>query len=302
MAVDPANSAIANGTTRDAIQRRIEVLFYGTMGGLLDLLTGRDTSLPLDRAALEVAAIEFPGIEADGFVSLLNSHAAELRERLGDPPDGETYVREANRYLFDELGFRGNTTDYYDPRNSCLNEVLTARTGIPITLSLVYMEIARRLGKPVAGIGLPGHFIVRYDDGLYSAFIDPFHGGRLLDSEDCFALAREASQVEMEPDRKWLAPVSKRDLLRRMLRNLSAAHASRGQIDKATESLNLLIQANPDSPDEYRQRGILHTQAGRLSAAKQDLALYLDLSKTPEERERAKAEVSQIQNWIASMN
>ena len=285
-----------------AIHRRIEVLFYGTMGGLLDLLTGRDASLPLDRAALELAAIEFPEIEADAFVELLDSHAAELRERLSDSSDGEAYVREANRYLFDELGFRGNTADYYDPKNSCLNEVLTARTGIPITLSLVYMEIARRLGRPVAGIGLPGHFIVRYNDGLYSTFIDPFNGGRLLAADDCFALSREVSQVEIEPDRRWLAPVSKRDLLMRMLRNLSAAYNGRGHTDKAIAALNVLIEANPDSPEEYRQRGILQTQAGRLAAAKQDLARYLELAKSPDERERAKAEVHQLQHWIASMN
>jgi regulator of sirC expression with transglutaminase-like and TPR domain len=288
--------------TGAAIHRCIEVLFYGTMGGLLDLLTGKDASLPLDRAALELAAIEFPEIEADAFVGLLDSHAAELRAHLRGARDGEAYVREANRYLFDELGFRANTADYYDPKNSCLNEVLTARTGIPITLSLVYMEIARRLGRPVAGVGLPGHFIVRYDDRLYSTFIDPFHGGRLLGPEDCFALAREVAQVEIEPDRRWLAPVNKRDLLMRMLRNLSAAYSSRGQTDKAIEVLNLLIRANPDSPDEYRQRGILHTQAGRLGAAKQDLAHYLDLAKSPEERERAKAQVHQFQHWIASMN
>jgi regulator of sirC expression with transglutaminase-like and TPR domain len=285
-----------------AIQRPIEVLFYGTMGGLLDLLTGRDASLPLDRAALELAAIEYPEIEADAFVGLLDSYAAELQERVGDPSDGKAYVLEANRYVFDELGFRGNTADYYDPKNSCLNEVLTARTGIPITLSLVYMEIARRLGRPVTGIGLPGHFIVRYDDGRYSAFIDPFHGGRQLDSEDCFALSREVSQVEIEPDRRWLAPVSKRDLMLRMLRNLSGAYTSRGQTDKAINVLSLLIHANPDSPEEYRQRGILQTQAGRLAAAKQDLARYLDLAKSPDERERAKAQVHQIQHWIASMN
>lgn len=272
------------------------------MSGLLDLLTGRDPTLPLDRAALEVAGIEFPDIQPQDFVSLLDSHAAELRERLSGAEGGEGFVHETNRYLFDELGFRGNTTDYYDPKNSCLNAVLTARTGIPITLSVVYMEIVRRLGRPVAGIGLPGHFLVRYDDGLYSTFIDPFHGGRLLVAEDCFELAREVSQVEIEHDRKWLAPVTKRDLLLRVLRNLSAAYASRGQTDKAIEALNLLIRANPDSPEEYRQRGILQTQAGRIVAAKQDLARYLELVKSPEDRELAQQQVHQIQHWIASLN
>jgi regulator of sirC expression with transglutaminase-like and TPR domain len=287
---------------RSAIHRRIEVLFYGTMHRLLDLLTGQDSSLPLDRAALELAAIEFPEIDREAAVSLLDRYAAELRSRLSDPRDGRTYVRESNQYLFDELGFRGNTTDYYDPRNSCLNAVLTARTGVPITLSLVYMEISRRLGKTVEGIGLPGHFIVRYDDGFYATFIDPFHGGRLLDAEDCFALARDVSQVEIEPDLRWLAPLNKRDILLRMLRNLAAAYTSRGRTDKAIETVSLLIQANPNAAEEYRHRGILLVQAGHLAAAKQDLARYLELSKSPGERERAEAQVHRIQHWLASMN
>lgn len=272
------------------------------MPGFLDLITGRDFSLPLDRAALELAAIEFPEIDREATISLLDTYAAELRVRLSDPRDGKAYVRETNAYLFDELGFRGNTTDYYDPRNSCLNAVVSARTGIPITLSLVYMEIARRLGKVVEGIGLPGHFIVRYDDGFYSAFIDPFHGGRLLDVDDCFALAKEVSQVEAEPGPQWLAPVNKRDVLLRMLRNLGAAYTSRGRTDKAIETVSLLIQANPDCADEYRRRGILRVQAGHIAAAKQDLARYLELSKSPHEREQAKAQVHRIQNWMASMN
>jgi regulator of sirC expression with transglutaminase-like and TPR domain len=278
------------------------VLFYGTVDRLLAVLTGRDVSVPLDCAALELARIEFPAIDVDAFVSLLNSHAAELRGRLGDSRDGLAYVREANRYFFEDLGFRGNASDYYNPRNSCLNEVLTARTGIPITLSLVYMEVARRLGKPVQGIGLPGHFIVRYDDGLYSAFVDPFHGGRLLEPEECFALVREVAQVEVEPDLRWLAPVSKRDLLLRMLRNLSGAYASRGYTDKAIQVLSLLIRANPDSADEYRQRGALEVQAGRIVAAKQDLARYLELARSPEDREYAQSQVQKIQHWLASMN
>ena len=260
--------------------------------------------MPLDRAALELAAIEFPEveIEAEVFVSLLDSHAAELGGRLSDSRDGEAYVRKANQYLFEELGFHGNVSDYYNPRNSCLNEVLTARTGIPITLSLVYMEISRRLGRPVEGIGLPGHFIVRYDDGTYRTFVDTFHGGRLLGPAECFDLAREVSQMELEPDPQWLRPVSKRDLLLRMLRNLSAAYASRGHTEKAIETLNLLIQANPASADEYRQRGILEVQAGKSAAARQDLNRYLELAGSREDRERARAQIQDILRWVASMN
>src|SRR4029077_7941305 len=248
------------------------------------------------------ARIEFPELDAEAFLAVLDSHAEELRARLGGARGGLAYVTEANRYLFEELGFHGNTNDYYNPRNSCLNEVLTARTGIPITLSLVYIEIARRLEKPVQGIGLPGHFIVRYDDGLYSTFIDPFHGGRLLRAEECFALAREISHIELEPDAKWLASVGKRDILMRMLRNFGAAYTSRGLTSKAIDVFSLLIRANPDSPEEYRQRGALQVQAGKMIAAKEDLARYLELAQSPEDRARAKEQIQQIHHWLASMN
>ena len=278
------------------------MIFYGKVERLLELIEGRDASVPLDRAALELARIEFPKLEADDFIAILDSYAGELRERLKGARDGATYITETNRFLFDELGFRGNTSDYYDPRNSCLNHVLIARTGIPIALSLVYIEIARRLQRPVQGIGLPGHFIVRYDDGHYSVFLDPFHGGQRLEPDECFTLASGAAQREIEPDPKWLAPVSRRDILLRMLRNLGAAYSTRGLTAKAIDVLGLLIRANPDSADEYRQRGILEVQAGHVAAAKSDLQRYLELAPTPEERERAREDVQKIQHWLASMN
>src|SRR5215469_9304065 len=131
------------------------------MEPLADLLAGRSDALELDRAALELARIEYPGLEIDPFIAILDSYTAELSERLAGR-SGERYVQVANDYLFGELGFVGNAKDYYDPRNSCLNEVLTVRTGIPITLAVVYLEIGRRLAQPVFGIGLPGHFLVEY--------------------------------------------------------------------------------------------------------------------------------------------
>ena len=278
------------------------MLFYGTVDRILDLLSGRDMSIPLDRAALEMATIEFPELEPCAFIAVLDAHASELCRRLSNSRDGLVYVQEANRYLFDELGFRGNASDYYDPRNSCLNAVLTARTGIPITLSLVYLEVARRLGRPVQGIGLPGHFIVRYDDGLYSTFIDPFHGGRLLAPEECFALVRELAHTEIEPEANWLAAVGEREILMRMLRNLGAAYASRGLASKAIDVFSLLIRANPLSAEDYRQRGALEVQAGKIVAAKEDLARYLELAQSPEERARAKQQIQPIHHWLASMN
>src|SRR5262245_59813142 len=135
------------------------MLFYGSVNELLDLLRGI-AEPDLDRAALLLARIEYTNLEIDPYLELLDSYATELSSKLRPGFSGLDYVLTANRYLFEELGFAGNAENYYDPRNSCLNDVLTSRLGIPITLSVVYMEVARRLNKPVFGIGLPGHFLV----------------------------------------------------------------------------------------------------------------------------------------------
>jgi len=273
-----------------------------TVNRLLDLLAGRDPAVPLDRAALELATIEFPELEIDVFLALLDSYAYELQGRLNGSENGADYVREANRYLFDELGFSGNAPDYYNPRNSCLNEVLTARVGIPITLSLVYIEIGRRLGMPVRGIGLPGHFIVSYDDGLYCTYIDPFHRGRQLEQEQCFELAREASGLVLEPDPELLRPVENRQILLRMINNLHRAYLSRGYIGKAIEVIDLLIRVNPGSASEYRHRGALHVQNGNMTAARADLARYLQLAPEAADHDEVKEQLTKVQRWLASLN
>jgi regulator of sirC expression with transglutaminase-like and TPR domain len=280
----------------------MKMLFYGTVKRLLDLLAGRDRDVNLDQAALDLAQIEFPGLAIEPFLELLDSHAAELSERLTGAASGADFVTTANHYLFEELGFRGNTRNYYDARNSCLNEVLTRREGIPITLSLVYMEIARRLGKPVRGIGLPGHFVVRYDDGAYSTYIDPFNGGRLLTAQECFTLAREASGVELELDSRAHEPVSKRQILFRMINNLRRAYQQRGSNGKSLEILGLLLHANPNSAEEYRQRGLIHLQAEHMTAARADFTRYLELAPDASDRRNVEEHLRSIQRWLASIN
>ena len=146
----------------------------------------------LDRAALELATIQFPDLQPEPYLDQLNDLASQLGDRLRNFNDGRDFVETAQRFLFGELGFHGNEKDedHFDPRNSCLNQVLERRTGLPITLSVMYMEIARRLHMPVFGIGLPHHFVIQFDDGNYSTYIDPFHGGRVITALECFTLAR----------------------------------------------------------------------------------------------------------------
>jgi regulator of sirC expression with transglutaminase-like and TPR domain len=272
------------------------------VGELVELLSGRSDRLDLDRAALELASIEYPQLDISPFLALLDSYAAELESRLSARALGFQFVAELNHYLFSELGFTGNAKNYYDPRNSCLNEVLTARTGIPITLSLVYMEIARRLGRPVYGIGLPGHFVVQYDDGEFSSFIDPFHGGSLLTAAECFELARRSSGEQIPDDPAFLARVDKRHMIQRMINNLRSVYFFRRSYSKALKVLDLLIAANPQSADEYKQRSVAHLEMKAYTAARADLERYLMLAPQAPDREQMEHQLRGLRQYMARLN
>jgi regulator of sirC expression with transglutaminase-like and TPR domain len=272
------------------------------MKGLLDLLAGRSAELELDRAALELARIEFPQLQCDPFIGMLDAHAVELGGRLDGRRSGRDYVEAANDYLFGELGFRGNTANYYDPRNSCLNEVLTARTGIPIALAVVYLEIGRRLGQPVCGIGLPGHFLVQYRGSDFTAFIDVFGGGRFLTAGECFDVARKAGGTPRENDARLLAPVSKREIVIRMLRNLRNVYLMRRSYGKALETLNLLLEADTGAAEEFKQRGLVHLRRGNLAAACADLERYLRLAPDAPDSEEIAKQLRAARNGQARLN
>ena len=252
------------------------------MFDLIRLLAGETEDVPLDVAALQLAQIEYPGRELNSFLVLLDSYAQEFSERVSNDTDGEEFIALLNDYLFGELGFRGDTEDYYNPANSCLNDVLTRRLGIPITLSLTYMEIARRLGRPVYGIGLPGHFVALYDDGDFAAYLDPFHEGALLTEEECIDLAVRATGSQ--PDPSVLKPVGKRQIMIRMLNNLRAVYFQRKDLRRVVDVLGLLIRAEPGAPDPYKQRGMCLAQLNAFSGAESDLETYLRLSPNAGDR------------------
>lgn len=272
------------------------------MQPLLELLTGRSQELSLDRAALELARIEYPGLDVDPFIGILDSYAVELAERLAGSSGGAGFVQAANQYLFGELGFTGNAGNYYDPRNSCLNHVLITRTGIPITLSVVYLEIARRLVQPVSGIGLPGHFLVEYRDVDFAAFIDVFNRGRVLTRKECFALARQSTGVPLDDDPRMLAPTGKRQILLRMLRNLRGVYFHREAYRKALPVLNLLVAADPQAAEEFKLRGMVHLHLRNLAAARSDLETYLHLAPAATGRAEIEQRLRALRNYQAGLN
>lgn len=264
---------------------------------LLDLLGGRSSSIELDRAALEIARVEYPDLDASGCIAELDRHAWAIAERAGDLSDGARFVEAANSYLFGEAGFRGNEDDYYHPDNSCLNRVLETKLGIPITLSLIYIEIARRLAKPIQGVGLPFHFLVRYDDPGFTAIIDPFRGGAILSEAQCCELLQADSL-----DHALLEPVDRRFIAMRMINNLRAIYFGRRESLKALQVLDLLIAADPNSPEEHRQRAAALLHERRNAEALTAFQRYLALSPNAPDRERVEEQMRSIAFRIASRN
>ncbi len=251
----------------------------------------------LDRAALELAAIDNPDLAPEPILDQLNELAANLGDRLRNFNDGREFVEKAQAYLFEELGFHGNEQDFFDSRNSCLDQVLERRTGIPITLSVLYMEIARRLAMPVFGIGLPRHFVIEFDDGNYSAYIDPFHGGRTVTPQECFTLA--GAPVA---DPALLRRVSKKTIVMRMLQNLRGVYLRREDWARAVQTLDLLLIGAPELTPWYKQRGLLQLELKRYQAARADLEKYLTLTPQAPDAEEIRKQLQAIHTWLARMN
>ncbi len=272
------------------------------MQRLLDALRDERSSVSLDVAALEMAAIEFPGLDLEASLFRLDNLAEQVQAQLTPQAPGLDFIKAANELLFEVLQYRGNEEEYYDPRNSCLNSVLMRRLGIPITLSVVYIEVARRCHRHVYGVGLPGHFIVAYEDAESRYWIDPFHSGRILTFADCSALARQTANVDLRSNPAVLSAVNKRQILVRMLSNLKAIYLRGEAFDKARQVLNLLIEAAPDYAEEYRHRGIVHLRQHNHKAAKEDLETYLRLEPNAPEREQVQKQLLLIDRWRAGLN
>lgn len=182
-----------------------------------ELVAGAEEAIPLDEATLTIAATADPAVDVRAYLGKLDALAAGCRAPTLDG---------VISHLFGRDGFVGDTVSYYDPRNSFLNHVIDRRRGIPITLSILTMEVGRRIGAPTAGVGLPGHFLLR-DKVDPNVFVDPYHRGRLLDAAECERLWRRQAgeQGEFSPD--WLEPIGKRSILARVLANLKAIYAAR---------------------------------------------------------------------------
>lgn len=267
-----------------------------------ELLARPDEDWELDRAALLLAAEEYPLLQIEPYLSLLDSFASRARVRDDLFADPVTRIMRLNEVLFSEFGFRGNTDQYFDARNSFLNDVLDRRTGIPITLSVVYLEVARRIELPLVGVGLPGHFLVKYDDGAQEILLDPFHGGRLLTEDDCRAKIAEMYQGEMRFHKALLAAVSKRQILLRMLRNLKGIYAQAKDHAKTLSVIERLLLLAPEADTELRDRGLVHFGLQRYAEARADLEAYLRRAPQASDAKDIKDLLAKVRQRQAQLN
>lgn len=262
-----------------------------------------EPALPLARAALLFARGEYPELAVDEYLARLDTMAAVVRARLPTAADSRTTLQALNHHLFEELGFSGNMADYYDPGNSYLNEVLDRRRGIPISLSVIYLEVAWRLEVPLEGVGFPGHFLVRLDlaDGI--AVLDPFNGGISLGIDELHERLRLIQTDPEESDlAELLAGTGKRDILARLLRNLKAIYLQRAAWLQALEISNRLLLVVPDSGLDLRDRGLVLEQLDCPHAALADYRRYLRMAPTAADRRPIARRVAGLSRDLPRLN
>ena len=265
-------------------------------------LARAEDELELDRAALLLAAEEYPQLEIEPCLAQLDEFAERARANDATQASPITRLLRLNDVLFGELGFHGNTENYFDARNSLLNDVLERRTGIPITLSVVYIEVARRLGLPVVGVGMPGHFLVKYQDEDDEILLDPFHGGRLLSEEDCFQMVLQMFQGRVVFERALLDAVSKRQILTRMLQNLKGIYARAGDHAKTLGVIERALLITPDALQEIRDRGLVQAALGRLNPALADLESYVRRAPKADDAAAVKDKITELKQRRAQLN
>lgn len=261
-----------------------------------------DDEIELGRAALCIAALEYPGLDVEAYVGRLERLAEQAGERVAGRTQAPEIVRALADLLHGEHGFAGNTEAYYDPRNSYLNDVLDRRLGIPITLSALYLVIGRRLGLPLEGVGMPGHFLVRLRHPVHPLLLDPFADGRIIGEAECAERVRAIYGPTSRITPAMLDAVESRTILYRMLTNLKHIYASGEDWPRAIRTIDALLVVNPGAIAEYRDRGMLRFRAGDLRRARADLDHYLVTAPVVEDASGIREQIALIDRLDAMRN
>lgn len=273
--------------------------YFGTLVGQ----AVEDERIDLACAALCIARLEYPDLQFQPYLRRLDEYARRVGARIAQPGDEAETIAALNDVLFAEEGFRGNTDDYYDPRNSFLSDVLDRKLGIPITLALVYMEVARRIGFPLFGVGMPGHFLLKhYDVEGRQLVLDPFHQGELLSAAECQSRLDQiyGGGVALQPE--MLVAVTRRQMLVRMLANLKGIYLTNRDFRRALAIVDLVLAIYPRSAEDVKQRAVLRYNLGMTRGALADLEDYLKMSPEASDADEIRQTALAIRRQLASLN
>jgi len=266
-----------------------------------EIVARDDDAINLAEAALLIAAEEYARLDIALYLEKLDHFGDLARARVGAGVDAHDAIVALNATLFEKLGFRGNREQYRDPRNSFLNAVIDRHTGIPITLTVVYMEVARRIGLFIQGVGLPLHFVAKHPSASGDIFIDPFNGGRLIGEIGCAEILSQMSGGRMALKPEHLEAVTTKQILTRMLNNLLGVYST-SDPHRALAAIERILILNPGSPNHTRDHGLLLALTGDNQGAITELELYLDLLRDAPDAETIREQIKTIKQNRARLN
>jgi regulator of sirC expression with transglutaminase-like and TPR domain len=262
-----------------------------------------DERIDLAKAALTFARIEYPDLDLTSYLRRIDQFGERAGKKITETGDPGESIAAVNEVLFVEEMFRGNTVDYYSPLNSFLNDVLDRRLGIPITLSLIYMEVARRIGFPLFGVGMPGHFLLKhYDVAGHSTLIDVFDGGRIVTEDDCQKKLNAIWDGQLVLQPQFLLPVTRRQMLTRMLNNLKTIYLSQRNFRKTLRIVDLILVSYPRSPEDVKQRAVLRYNLDDFRGALADFEEYVRMLPDASDAEEIKQTALSLRRSMALMN
>ena len=257
---------------------------------------------PLDRAALAIGLEQYPDLVVDEYLKRIDSLAARVEVLVGEDRSVSSVLEGLKEVLFIQEALKPNQEDYYDPRNSFINDVLDRKVGIPISLSIIFMEVARRLDFPVHGVGFPGHFLVKVHEHEKELLIDVFNRAKIITEKDCQELLDQiyGGSVAIQPS--FLQSMSKKSIISRMLFNLKAIYYQREDYYKALTMVERILMLNPGTPSEIRDRGLLFMQTSLFAKALADLNYYLRATPSSDDASYIEGHIHTLRKIIAAGN
>jgi len=265
-------------------------------------VSGPDDRVDLACAVLEIARDDYPDLDVAGYLRRIDQIAVHVMERLGSEKTVYHRIAALNSVMFEEHGFHGNRRNYYDPKNSFLNEVIERKMGIPISLSVLYMEVAQRTGLPLYGVSFPGHFLVKYSDDRERIVIDPFNAGEVKSRESLGQLLESlyGGKVTLVDD--FLEPVTKKQIIRRMLNNLKMIYLQEKNFLKILAVLQRLVVLDPSSAEDTRDRGSVYLKLECFQYALADFESYLGLVPYAKDADAVREEIVTLRKQVQQIH